>query len=347
MRKVRLGRTNLQVTKWALGGIPLSTMMGGKDEETIHEVYNAALDYGINLVDTSRVYMDSETLIGQVLKTRRKDCIVATKSHSRTYDEVMQDLDESLKELQTDKIDIYQVHELYAHEVDAVMGKGGALEAYKKARDQGMIDFIGLTSHHVDLTIDLMKTGEFDTVMIPFNVIEREPEKELLALARELDIGTLIMKPLAGGAISNIEKAFRFYNNYPADVILNGVASLDELHGNIKHAESTEPLTPEELKSFGEEVAPLGKDFCRRCSYCMPCPNDLIIPVFIHVMWQKFNGKRYEDLSELNKNMGRNMMAWWQGCEECGQCEEKCPYDLPTIQRKNDLMKLFSEGDEG
>jgi len=346
MRKVRLGRTNLEVTKWALGGIPLSTMMGGKDEETILQVYNAALDYGINFVDTSRVYMDSETLIGKVLKTRRKECIVATKSHCRTYDEVMADLEESLKELQTDKIDIYQVHELYAHEVEGVMAKGGALEAFKKARDQGMIDFIGLTTHHVDIAIDLMKTEEFDTVMIPFNVIEREPEKEMLELARALDIGTLIMKPLAGGAIRNIEKAFRFQNGYPVDVILNGVASLDQLYENLREAEKIDPLTLDELKDFEAEVTPLGKDFCRRCSYCLPCPNDLLIPVFIHVIWQKFQGKKYEDLSELDRTMGQNMMMWWQGCDECGQCVEKCPYDLPTIQRKNDLMEMFSVDEE-
>lgn len=342
MRKVRLGRTNLEVTRWALGGIPLSTMMGGKDEETIHQVFNAALDYGINLVDTSRVYMDSETMIGQVLKTRRKECIIASKSHSRTCDEVMADLDASLKELQTDTIEIYQVHELLAHEAATVMGRGGALEAMKKARDQGMIDFIGLTTHHVDLAIELMKTNEFDTVMIPFNVIEREPEKELLSLARSQDIGTLMMKPLAGGAIRNIEKAFRFFNGYPCDVILNGVVSLEELYGNLRHAESAEPLTPEELTSFEEEVAPLGQDFCRRCSYCLPCPNDILVPVFIHVIWQKMQGRRYEELTELERRMGQNMLLWWQGCVECGQCEQKCPYGLPTIKRKNDLLALFS-----
>ena len=121
MRKVRLGRTNLQVSRWAMGGIPFSTIMGGKDEETINQVLTTALDYGINFVDTSRVYMDSEANIGEVMKTRRKDCIIATKSHSRDYDGVMADLEESLKELQTDKIEIYQVHELYPEEISTVM----------------------------------------------------------------------------------------------------------------------------------------------------------------------------------------------------------------------------------
>jgi len=136
--------------------------------------------------------------------------------------------------------------------------------------------------------------------------------------------------------------AFRFFNGYPVDVILNGVASLDEFYANVREAENIEPLSDQELKDFEEEVAPLGQDFCRRCSYCLPCPNDILIPVFIHVIWQKMQGRRYEDLSELDRRMGQNMLMWWQGCVECGQCEQKCPYDLPTIKRKNDLLTLFS-----
>ena len=343
MRKVRLGRTNLEVTRWALGGIPFSTIMGGKDEETINQVFNAALDYGINFVDTSRVYMDSETNIGKVMKTRRTECIIATKTHSREYDAVMTDLEASLKELQTDKIDIYQVHELYPQEVSTVMGKGGALEAFKKAKNQGMIDFIGLTSHHVSVMVELIKTGEFDTVMFPFNVIEREPEKELLSLARAEDVGTMVMKPLAGGVFTNIEKCFKFFNGFPVDIILNGIANLDELKENLKYAESTEPLTSEELKAFEEEVAPLGKDFCRRCSYCLPCPNDILIPIMINVLYPQVKGRKYDDLTDKQQRIGKNLMIWWQACEECGQCEDKCPYNLQIIKRKNEMLEIFSK----
>lgn len=346
MRKVRLGRTDLQVSRWALGGIPLSTMMGGKDEKTINQVFNAALDNGINLVDTSRVYMDSETNIGEVMKTRRKECIIATKSHSRRYDGVMEDLDSSLKELQTDKVEIYQIHELYPDEISTVMGKGGALEAFKKAREQGMIEFIGLTSHHVSVIIDLIKTGEFDTIMFPFNVIEREPEKELLDLAKSKDVGTLVMKPLAGGVFTNIEKCFRFLNGYPVDVILNGVSTLDELKEDLKYADNTVPLTPAELKEFEEEVAPLGKDFCRRCSYCLPCPNDILIPIMINLLYPQVKGRTYEDLTDKQKRLGTNLMIWWQACEECGQCEKKCPYNLPMIQRKNEMIEIFSKANQ-
>jgi predicted aldo/keto reductase-like oxidoreductase len=342
MKKVRLGRTGLQVTRWGLGGIPLSTVMGGNTEEVIEEVIHGALDYGINFIDTSRVYMDSETNIGNVLKTRRGECVIASKSYKRTRDDVLADLEESLRQLHTERIDLYQVHALYPHEVSTVMGKGGALEGFKKAKDEGMIGFIGVTSHHASVLMELIKTGEFDTVMFPFNVIEREPEKELIPLARAFDIGTIVMKPLAGGAFRNREKCFKFLNGYPVDIILNGVASLDELHENLKYVERIELLTPEELEDFEKEVAPLGKDFCRRCSYCMPCPNDIIIPVMIHLIWEMVKGNSYEELSDRKKKMGENLTIWWQACEECGQCEEKCPYNLPTIKRKKELLETFS-----
>jgi hypothetical protein len=343
MKKVRLGKTNLEVTRWGLGGIPLSTIMGGNTEEVIAQVTNAALDYGINFIDTARVYIDSETNIGEVLKTRRDTYIIASKSINRGRDQVLEDVEESLEQLQIEKIDLCQIHALKPDEVSSVMGSGGALEGLKIAKDKGMIDHIGLTSHHVSVLVDLIKTGEFETVMFPFNVIEREPEKELLSLAKENDIGTLVMKPLAGGAISNIEKAFRFFNGYDVDVILNGVSNLNELNGNLKCAEDETPLTPKELADFEQEVAPLGKEFCRRCSYCMPCTNDILIPDMINVFYQTIQGKRFEDIPVEKQGMGQNLRIWLEACEECGQCEEKCPYNIPIIKRKNEMLKTFPE----
>jgi len=342
MKKVRLGRTNLKVTRWSLGGIPLSTVMGGSTEEEIEKVIHAALDYGINFIDTSRLYMDSETNIGKVMKDRRDECILASKSYSRERDEVLADVEESLKQLQTDKIDIMQIHHLRSHEVPTVMEKGGTLEALKKARDEGMIDFIGVTSHHVDVLIEMIKTDEFDTVMFPFNVIEREPEKDLILLARSRDIGSIVMKPLAGGVIKNRDKSLRFFNVYPVDTILNGVANVAELQENLKIAENLTPLSAQELADFEEEIAPLGKEFCRRCGYCMPCPNDIMILDVIHMFAQTVQGMKYEDLPVEKQEMGKNLLVWLHACTECGQCEEKCPYNLPTIKRKNELIEMFS-----
>ncbi|MCP4717347.1 MAG: aldo/keto reductase [Deltaproteobacteria bacterium] len=342
MRKVTLGRTNLEVTHWGLGGIGLSTIMGGGSEEAIRAVIHAALDYGINLIDTSRVYMDSETLIGEVMKTRRSEAVIASKTITRDRDGAMADLEESLTQLQTDKIEIYQLHAVKPHDIELVMGKDGALQALKEARDQGLIDFIGLTSHHVDVMVQLIKTGEFDTVMFPFNVIERNPAKELLPLAQSLNVGTFVMKPLGGGAIENRGDCFRFLNSYPVDVIFNGVSNVAEFNENMPLAENIAPLSTEELAAFEKEVAVLGQDFCRRCSYCEPCPSDIHIPDMIHVFYQNIQGMTYDELPPEKQAMGKNLLIWLEACEECGQCEERCPYSLPTIKRKQEMVAMFS-----
>ena len=341
MRKVRLGRTNIQVTRWGLGGIPLSPVMGGTTDEAINEVIHATLDKGINIIDTAKIYMGSEANIGEVMKTRRSECVLASKSFVRDAEGMTEDILDSLEELHTEKIEIYQLHDVRPPDVPEIMGKGGALEALKKARDEGLIDHIGLTTHHVQVGIDLLKTDEFATIMIPFNVIEREPEKELLSLVKEKDVGFIVMKPIAGGAIADIEKAFRFFNAYPVDLILNGVANLKELEGNIQCAQDDRPLTVKELADFEREVAPLGEDFCRRCGYCMPCPNDIVIPVMVHVMYSTYKGKKYEDLPPEKQEAGKGMVIWLECCDECGQCEDKCPYGLPTIERKREALEWF------
>ena len=346
MKKIRLGRTNLEVTRWGLGGIPLSTIMGGTTEDVIEEIIHAALDYGINFIDTSRVYMDSETNIGQAIKSRRSEVVIASKSYSRTRDEVLADIEESLSQLQIDRIDIYQVHALYPQEVTAFMGKGGGMEAFRKAKEEGVIKFIGLTSHHNSVLLDLIKTGDFDTVMFPFNVIERDAEKELIPLAQSLNVGMIVMKPLAGGAIRNRNKAFRFFNNFPVDVILNGVASVAEFKENIQCIENECPLSPDELSALEAEVASLGNEFCRRCSYCMPCPNDIRIPDMIHIFYQAVKGMRFEELPPDKQEVGKNLLVWLQACEQCGKCEQKCPYNLPTGKRVQELISLFTQETE-
>ncbi|MCX5885614.1 MAG: aldo/keto reductase [Proteobacteria bacterium] len=344
MEKVTLGRTGLQVTKMALGGIPLSTVMGGNTEEEIEKVIHAALDAGINFIDTSRVYLDSETNIGRALEQRKSKCFIATKTMSRGYEEILADLEESLRELKVDSMEIFQAHYMSKDDIPLFLKKGGGLDAFTKAKERGLTRFIGVTSHYLDCLIELVKTGEFDTVMFPYNVVERDAEKELMQLARKMNVGTLVMKPLSGGALRQIEGSLRFLLDKPVDVILTGMSSVDELEENLAIIERNIPLSPQELKLLEEEVAPLGKLFCRRCGYCLPCTNDIRIPEMIQLMYQTMQGLSYEELPERKKRMGPGLLMWYEACTECGECEKKCPYQLPTIERKRALVELFSRG---
>jgi predicted aldo/keto reductase-like oxidoreductase len=344
MEKVTLGRTGLQVTKMALGGIPLSTVMSGNTEEEIEKVIHAALDAGINFIDTSRVYMDSEANIGRVLEQRKSRCFIATKTMSRGYEEILADLEESLRELNVDSVEIFQAHHMSKDDIPLLLKKGGGLDAFTKAKERGLTRFIGVTSHYLDCLIELVKTGEFDTVMFPYNVVERDAEKELIQLSRKMNVGTLVMKPLSGGALRQIEGSLRFLLDKPVDVILTGMSSVDELKENLTIIERNTPLSPQELKLLEEEVAPLGKLFCRRCGYCLPCTNDIRIPEMIQMMYQTMQGLSYEELPERKKRMGPGLLMWYEACTECGECEKKCPYQLPTIERKRALVELFSRG---
>lgn len=343
MERVTLGRTGLQVTKMALGGIPFSTVMSGNTEEEIEKVIHAGLDAGINLIDTSRVYMDSETYIGRVLEQRKSRCFIATKSMSRGYEEILADLEESLKEMKVDSVEIFQAHHMSKNDIPLFLKKGGGLDAFKKARERGLTRFIGVTSHYLDCLIELVKTGEFDTVMFPYNVVERDPEKELMQLARKMNVGTLVMKPLSGGALRQVESSLRFLLDKPVDVILTGMSSIEELNENLAVIKKNTPLSPQELKRLEEEVAPLGKMFCRRCGYCLPCTNDIRIPEMIQLMYQTMQGLSYEELPERKKRMGPGLLMWYEACTECGECEKKCPYQLPIIERKRYLVEMFSK----
>jgi hypothetical protein len=344
MEKVTLGKTGLSVTKMALGGIPLSTVMSGNTEEEIEKVIHAAFDAGINLIDTSRVYMDSETNIGKVLEQRKTKCFLATKTIHRGYDEILSDIEESLKELNVDKVEIYQAHAVNKEDIPLLLKKGGGIDAFKKVKERGLTKFIGVTSHHVDCLLELVKTGEFDTVMFPYNIVERDAEKELITLAREMNIGTMVMKSLSGGALRQIEKCLQFLHGCLVDVILTGMSSVKELNENLAIMERIKPLSSEELKKFEDEVAPLGKMFCRRCGYCLPCPNDIRIPEMIQLIYQSIQGLNYEEIPERRKKMGQGLLIWYEACDECGECEKKCPYQLPIIERKRALVEMFSKG---
>jgi hypothetical protein len=342
MKTVTLGRTGLQITRMALGGIPLSTVMSGNTEAEIEKVIHAALDAGINLIDTSRVYMDSEANIGLVLEQRKSKCFIATKSMSRGYKEILADIEESLKELRVNSVEIFQAHHMSKDDIPQFLKKGGGLDAFTEAKKRGLTRFIGVTSHYLDCLIELVKTGEFDTVMFPYNVIERDPEKELIQLARKMNVGTLVMKPLSGGALRQIGSSLRFLLDKAVDVILTGMSTIEELKENLSVIERNTPLSPQELRHLEEEVAPLGKIFCRRCGYCLPCPNDIRIPEMIHLMYQIIQGLTYEEIPERRKRMGEGLLVWYGACEECGECEKKCPYQLPTIERKRALVEIFS-----
>ncbi|MCL1977937.1 MAG: aldo/keto reductase [Candidatus Bathyarchaeota archaeon] len=194
MQKRRLGRTNLQVSIVGFGGTWISEI----DKSTAVDVVRRAFESGINYFDTARWDGDSEEKIGCALKDVHDQCIIATKTGSRTKKESLEDLRNSLRLLQIDHVDIIQLHGIDDEKtLNAAMGPDGVLQTCKEAQKEGLTDFIGITGHKPQVLTTAVKTGEFDMVLVPLNVVTRQAEEALLPAAKDLDVGVIAMKPLS------------------------------------------------------------------------------------------------------------------------------------------------------
>ena len=326
MEKRRLGRTGLLVTAISFGALPLQrcTM------EEAGEVLHAALDAGINFIDTARAYTDSEEKIGRHLAKRRQEFYLATKSAARTREAMAKDIDTSLKLLRTDYIDLYQVHNIRRRpDFETVMGPGGALEALKEAKAAGKIGHIGVTGHLPSLLVEAIKTGEFSTVQVPFNFIEREAMEELFPLAASLDVGRIAMKPLAGGLISDAAAALRFILAHDVSAAIPGMDRVEQVAINTAPARDGRRLSKEEAAALEREAEQLGKDFCRRCGYCLPCTAGIDIPLVFVFHLQYIRYGLTKAIPERYKNLSHHA----SDCIGCGVCETKCPYNVPIRER--------------
>ena len=161
-------------------------------------VVRHAFDLGINYFDTAKLDGDSEEKIGAALQEVRDKCIIATKTGSRTKKESLEDFECSLKRLKTDRLDIIQLHGIDDEKTLAkAMGADGSLQTCKEARKQGLVDFIGITGHKPRVLTRAVESGEFDTVLVPLNVVTRQALEELLPAAKAHDVGVVVMKPLS------------------------------------------------------------------------------------------------------------------------------------------------------
>ena len=189
MKERILGRTGLKVKTLGFGGIPIQRI----SEKDSIEVIKRCYELGINYYDTARGYTNSEERIGKALEDVRENVYLATKSHQRNYEGIMKEIDISLRNLRTDYIDVYQLHNIGNEEQwRQVQTKGGALEAVYELKDQGKIKHISVTSHNPDLAVEMVKSNHFATIMIPFNYLATKPAEELLPLCRKINVGTII-----------------------------------------------------------------------------------------------------------------------------------------------------------
>ncbi len=326
MAKIRLGRTEFLCEKNAFGALPIQRLSVEDAGKLLYKAY----ENGFNFFDTARAYSDSEYKMGQSLNAVRDKIIIATKTGASTPEEFWSHLEESLKLLKTDYIDIYQFHNpsFCPKPNDGT----GLYECMIEAKKQGKIKYIGFTNHKISIAYEAVESGLYDTLQFPFSYLASKEEEELVKRCEELDVGFICMKALSGGLITNSLAAYAYLNEFPVLPIW-GVQKESELDEFISYIENP-PVLTEEIKGFIEkEKTQLEGSFCRGCGYCAPCPKGIMINMCARMSLLLRRAPTSNFLGET-----------WQGemkkiddCIECGACMKKCPYSLniPELLKEN------------
>ncbi len=269
-----LGRTGHQATVIGLGGAFLSIEGHRRGVATV----NRAIDLGVNYLDTASTYGDghSEECVGEVMRTRRDEVFLATKILKRGKAEAAEEFRESLRRLQTDHVDLLQIHAVQTRAMwDEVAAPEGSLAAAVEAREKGLARFIGITGHHdPEPLIVALRAFPFATVFFPVNAAEThlgEFTERLVPVARERGAGVLAMKVLAEGALAgHVDEAIRFALSRPIDVAILGARSPAEIEAAVRAAEAHRPLTADEERALVEtarEVAAGDRMWWRKRKY--------------------------------------------------------------------------------
>ena len=333
MRK--LGKTNLHIKRVGFGGLPIQRV----SQEDCDRIIDELIKNDVNFIDTARAYTVSEEYIGNSIKDKGYEFIIATKSMNRDYEGMKKDIDISISNLKCEKIDLYQMHNVKMNEYDSVFGDDMAYKALLEAKEEGKIKHIGITSHSVEVIKKAIEDEKFDTIQIPYNIVENQGE-EVLKLANDKNIGTIIMKPLAGGALSNAKLALKYIlSKKYIDVVIPGMDKVEQIEENTSILKEEIKLTEDELNSIEKIKIELGNSFCRRCEYCMPCVENINIPLqfLLEGYYTRYNLKewsveRYESLDKKASD-----------CIECGLCEQKCPYDLNIREMLKNTAKVLEK----
>ena len=325
-----LGKTNLKINRIGFGGIPIQRVTQQDTNKIIDELINQ----GINFIDSARGYTVSEEYIGNAIEGKRDNFILASKSMSRTYEDMLKDIDITLKNFKTDYIDLYQLHNVKSDEYENIFNDNMAYKALLDCKSQGKIKNIGITSHSIDTIKKAVRDEKFDTIQFPYNIVEDQAD-EIFREAHKRNIGIIVMKPLAGGAINNAKLAIKYIlSKEYIDVVIPGMDSVDQVLENISVPENLDIDKEDELK-IEDIINQLGNRFCRRCEYCMPCPVGINIPMnfLLEGYYSRYN------LKEWSKERYNSLDIKASDCVECGKCESKCPYDLPI----REMLKEVTE----
>jgi len=287
-----LGRTGYRVGIFSLGG-QATIEQPNKEAEAV-AIVEKALDLGVNYIDTAAQYGGtdrwSQRYIGQVMKRRRKEVYLASKTHDRTRDGSMKLLEESLRLLNTDHLDAWQLHHITTQsDVDQIFAKGGAIEALQAARDQKMVRFLGVTGHtDPELLMECLRRFPFDQILLAVNAADPHHlsfQEKLLPMAVEKQMGIIGMKiPSRGRLLANwpaigpygggkkqagplgMKDALYYVLTLPVSTVIIGCDTIEQLNENVQLAREFTPLSEQQRTELTAKAAPVARDalFFRR-----------------------------------------------------------------------------------
>jgi predicted aldo/keto reductase-like oxidoreductase len=320
MEKIRLGRTELFVSRSGFGALPIQRISVDESKYLLRKAYHS----GINFFDTAKGYTDSEEKIGYALSDVRQNLILATKSPSKDKQGLLDDLDQSLRRMKTDYIDILQLHN--PPSVPEPGGEDGLYEGLMEAKEQGKIRFVGMTNHRLNVALEAIESDLYDTMQFPLNYLSSEKDLQIIETCKQHDMGVIAMKALSGGLITNAALTFAFLRQYDTVVPIWGVQRESELDEFLSLEQHPPALDDNIWQSIEQDRKELSGAFCRGCGYCLPCPVEIPINMAarMSLLLRRMPYQRFLE-EEWKGKMDRI-----EDCIDCGQCRERCPYDLDT-----------------
>ena len=320
METIRLGRTDLMVSKTAFGALPIQRI----SKEDAVKLVRRAYDAGINYFDTANAYTDSEEKLGEALRGVRQNVVISTKSGGKDKKTVQAHIEESLRRLQTDYIDLFQFHNPAG--LPDINDPDGPFAAALEARQKGYIRHIGITNHRLKVAHAAIESGNFETLQFPFCYLATEKDLELVALCREHDMGFIAMKGLSGGLLNNAEACYAFMQEHPTVVPIWGVQHEWELAQWLALTERNPRMTPELQAVIDRDRRELAGNFCRSCGYCLPCTAGIDIPQAARMM-QLLGRSPYRPYMSDEWHAKMHKI---EECVHCDACKSRCPYGLDT-----------------
>lgn len=320
MEKIRLGRTELLVSKTSFGALPIQRISKADAVKLVRRAYDA----GVNYFDTANAYTDSEEKLGAALHDVRQNVVISTKSAATDKKTAMAHIEESLRRLQTDYIDLFQFHN--PARLPDPDDPDGAFAAALEMRQKGYIRHIGITNHRPQVARDAIDSGNFETLQFPFCYLATETDYALVEDCKRADMGFIAMKGLSGGMLNNAEACYAFMQQYDHVVPIWGIQHEWELDQWLELTERNPQLTPELQTVINRDRKELAGNFCRSCGYCLPCAANIDIPQSARMAallrrspYQKYmTDEWYEKMHRI------------ENCVHCNACKSRCPYGLDT-----------------